>query len=98
MKDCSKIVILLLLILLVAIIINSVFNFTGIIQENYEDLLSIAASSTSSDSSTPNPIKEDKHVAAIISKYSGKAINIDAIGEPPTKNVLLNFMDKIHYQ
>jgi hypothetical protein len=91
MKDYSKIVILLLIILLVALIINSVFNFTDIIQENYEDLLSIAASTTDSDVTSPNPIKEDKHVAAIVSKYSGKAINVEAIGEPPTKKCVIKF-------
>ena len=43
MKDCNKIIIFLLLVLIVSIILNSVFNFTSIIQENYQDLLEAAA-------------------------------------------------------
>ena len=89
MKQCNKIFILLLIIFLVALIINWVFNYKNIIQENYNDLLE--ASLNFNDDEIKNPIKDDKHVKSIISKYTGKAINIDAIGESPTNKFLVKF-------
>lgn len=90
----SQITIFLLLILLVSIIINSVFGFTNKIQENYNDLLETAAkgyNQSSDDEVVEIKVKEDKPIQAVVSKYSGKTINIVPIGQPPTTKCIIRF-------
>ena len=92
MKDCNKIIIFLLLILIVSIILNSVFNFTSIIQENYQDLLEAAATQQQNTQvNNNNNARDDKPVLSVISKYSGKIINIEPIGNLPTKKCIIKF-------
>ena len=66
MKNCNKLLILLLLILLIAIIINTVFNYTNIIQENYNNMFEQASEkyneSIELDSNDDIIVKDDKHI------------------------------------
>ena len=96
MNKSSNIVIFLLLVLLISIIINSVFGFTNIVKENYEDVLEQAAQNYNepADDAVQIKVKEDRKIQSIISKYSGKAINIDPIGQPPTKKCIIEFYGK----
>ena len=69
----------------------------GILVENFEDTLNQASQNYNSNQGGgercynlyfPSP---NKHVKSLISKNTGKVINIKSIGDPPTKKFLVHF-------
>lgn len=64
-----------------------VFNFSGIIEENFDNHASAAAL----NGGDIVGLSTTQHVQSIVSKYSGKIINIQPLDQPPTAKVLINF-------
>ena len=99
-KNCM---VFILIILLISLILNSVFNFTNIINENFSDFFekaskgyvasssSISADVSADVSDNEYDIKEDKDIVAIVSKYNGKKINVEPLGQPPTQKCIIKF-------
>jgi hypothetical protein len=81
-----------LIFVLIILCIDLVFNFSDILEENFTDQLGEAAKSwDSNDPTTHITPSTDQKIRSIVSKYSGKIINIDPIGDAPTEKVLIHF-------
>ena len=81
-----------LIFVLIILCIDLVFNFSDILEENFTSHLPAAARAwESSDPTTHITPSNDQKIRSIVSKYSGKTINIEPIGEAPTKKVLIHF-------
>ena len=91
----KKYLIFVLVILLISLILNHIFNFTNIINENFVDFFEEASkgyvSSSSGSSGQDYEIKDNKDILAIVSKYNGKKINVEPLGQPPTQKCIIKF-------
>jgi len=83
-----------LIIILIILCVDLVFNFSGILVENFDDTMSQISNSYNSANTEggckpyPNNLKP---VQSIISKNTGKVINVKPLGEAPTKKFLVHF-------
>ena len=97
MKNYRNILKCFLVFVLIVLCIDLVFNFSGILQENFETTINQAANNYNSNTTiTPQGDivfgpSHNKHIQSIVAKHSGKIINVKAIGQPPTKKVLVHF-------
>jgi len=81
-----------LIFVLIILCIDLVFNFSAILEENFDGNTEDASRAwESSDPTTHITPSNDQKIQAIVSKYSGKTINIEPIDGPPTKKVLIHF-------
>ena len=83
-----------LIVILIMLCLELVFNFSGIIEENFDN--HGAASALNGAASALNggdgiSVSKTQKVQSVVSKYSGKIINIQPIGDAPTEKILINF-------
>lgn len=100
MKKLSNeniILISLVLFALVLILVDYLLNKRGILKESFEDFDYNQAYNNQIDSnqqSYENPISQTSHIKSIVSKYTGKVLNVEANGEPPSSIVTMPFFNE----
>ena len=82
MKKKNPILKWFLVLMLLMLVIELIFNFSGILEENF---------ATTVETVNDDGIDTSKHIQSIVAKYSGKIINVKALGSPPTNKVLIHF-------
>lgn len=100
MKKLSNeniILISLVLFALVLILVDYLLNKRGILKESFEDFnYNQAYNNYTNDSeqSHENPISQTSHIKSVVSKYTGKVLNVEANGEPPSSIVTMPFFNE----
>ena len=99
-KNNNKILIFIIVFIVCLVLLELYFNTTNLFVENFQAEESAARnyivdsdSDEQLDEINGDNRKNDMHIRSIVSKYSGKVLNVDAIGEPPTNKVLVPFFD-----
>lgn len=101
MKKISKdnLILISLILFAVAIVIADLFlNKNSIIRESFQGFDIDEAYKNKNNSETEESYEDNRsetqHVKSIISKYTGKVINVEAVGASPTKKVTVPFFNE----
>jgi hypothetical protein len=87
MKKTNPILKWFLIVILIMLCLELVFNFSGIIEENFDNHDAALALHGGGGLT----VSETQKVQSVVSKYSGKIINVQPIGDAPTQKILINF-------
>ena len=96
----DNIILISLILFSILVVLADVFlNKKSIIKESFSNFdVSTAmrnrASSSQSQETYEDNRSESTHIKSVISKYTGKVINIEALGEPPSKKATIPFFNE----
>lgn len=96
MKNDNIILISLILLILSLIGLDLCLNKRGVLRESFQTIDYSAAIKNMSESNG-EPVgdnrSESKHINSIVSKYTGKVLNVEGLREPPTNTIMVPFFD-----
>lgn len=97
MKLSNENIILISIILLVIVLVglDCFLKKKSVLRENFQGFdYTYAVKNTGSDSERfyQDDRKNDEHIKSIVSKYSGKHLNIEPLGQAPTSKITISFM------
>ena len=102
MKKISNeniILISLIVFALVLILLDYLLNKKGVLTENFEafdynQAFENRLQNSETEQTYENNISQTSHVKSVISKYTGKVLNVEANGEPPSSIVTVPFFNE----
>jgi hypothetical protein len=106
MIDNKKILIAIVCSILLIFLADYYFSISNLFKEDFLDYEESAASSYNGSGPAGNnseePVVNDRgdnrndshHINSIVAKYSGKVLNVECVGEPPSRKCLIPFFSK----
>ena len=96
MTNDNIILICLILLVLSLIVLDLCLNKRGVLRESFQTIDYSSAIKNMSESNG-EPVgdnrSESKHIKSIVSKYTGKVLNVEGLSEPPTNTIMVPFFD-----
>lgn len=99
--NSDNIILIGLIIFVVVLILLDIFlNKRSILKEDFqtidynEGLRNMRNDDNNKNNEFINNLSESNHIQSIVSKYTGKVINVEAINEPPSRLLMIPFFDE----
>ena len=98
--NSDNIILIGLIVFIVTLILLDIFlNKRSVLKEDFQTIdynrgLRNMGSESRERSEVVENLSENNHVQSIVSKYTGKVINVEAINEPPSRLLMVPFFDE----